>query len=52
MEMTGQRRPSMFSWRSGISIGQPLPIETIERNSYAEFKRRIRSDVTGRWNRV
>ena len=25
---TGQRRPSMFSWRNGMSIRQPLPIKS------------------------
>jgi hypothetical protein len=25
IEMTGQRRPAMFSWRRGISMARPFP---------------------------
>jgi hypothetical protein len=41
----------MFSWRSGISIGQPLPIEALERNSSVEFRSGTYAAVTGPWDR-
>ena len=37
---TGQRRPSMFSWRRGMSIAKPFPLDSKQKLIFFECRER------------